>query len=174
MDIKITARKVKVTKGLLDYINEKLSKCQKYFSHITRIDVILSQQKYVYSVEVLLHLAGQTLKINQDASDFRSAVDLTFDKIERQLVKQKEKLKLRRRKAKSPVDESYVQIDQLLLDMNRRKLIPEVISIEEAKNRIEKYSYVFWIFVNRVNSLLSVIYRKADLTYGLIEIEKGK
>lgn len=173
MNINITARKVRIPKGLIDYINEKFSKCQKYFSHIIKIDVILSQQKYVYSVEVLLNVASQIVRINQNASDFRSAVDLAADKLERQLVKQKEKLKMRRRKAKNSADENYILMDELFLDMNRRKLIPEVISIEEAKNRIDKYSYAFWIFLNRENSRLSVIYRKADLTYGLIEIEKG-
>lgn len=172
MNINITARKVRISKGLKDYITEKLSKSQKYFSHIIKIDVILSQQKYVYSAEVLLHLAGQVVKITQDASDFRSAIDIAAGKIDRQLVKQKEKMKLNRRKNTAAEEDGYAPLDELFLDVNKRKLSPEEISIDEAKKRIEKYGYVFWVFVNRENSRLSVLYRKEDLAFGLIEIEK--
>jgi len=174
MNINITARKVRVPKGVIDYVNEKFSRCQKYFARINNIDVVLSQQKYICTIEAVLNVAGQIIRINQDASDFRSAVDMAVSKIERQLVKQKEKMKSRRRKGRVVPEEGYAQVDDLFLDMNKRKLVPEVTTIDAARDRLDKYNYMFWIFTNGENSRLSVIYRKADLTYGLIEIEKGK
>jgi putative sigma-54 modulation protein len=172
MNINITARNVKIPQSVTDYANEKLSRCQKYFSNIIKIDVVLSKQKYLCAVEIIIKVSRQTLKINQEAADFRSAIDLAVDKIERQLTKQKEKMKERRRDAKTADSvKAYVPIEDVLVEFDTRQLKPAGMSVNDAKDRLEKHDYLFWIFVNKDNSKLSVMYRRADQTYGLIEIK---
>ncbi|OQA91539.1 MAG: Ribosome-associated factor Y [Elusimicrobia bacterium ADurb.Bin231] len=174
MDIHITARKLKVPDSVFEYIRGKMEKCRKFFKNITRIDVTISKQKYIHTVDVLLHLTGQTIRVTQESEDIRSAVDLSVDKIEKQLRKRKERIKDRRRGYEKVASDEFVQDASWLVELTRRKLIPESMDLPQAKRHLEINNFMFWIFKNMESGLLSVIYRKADLSYGLMEIEKNK
>ena len=112
--------------------------------------------------------------MTQESEDIRSAVDLSVDKIEKQLRKRKERIKERRRGYEKVVPDEFVQDTSWLVELTRRKLIPESMDLTQAKRHLEINNFMFWIFKNIESGLLTVIYRKADLSYGLMEIEKNK
>ncbi|MBN1384972.1 MAG: ribosome-associated translation inhibitor RaiA [Elusimicrobia bacterium] len=170
MLVSIRAMKVKVRESLLDYIKEKLSKTQKYSSKINKIEVFLSQQKYMCTVDIIINVSGQTVKIHQRSTDFHSAVDIAVDKISQQLRKQKERLKEHRKLAKFPLGKRYFQLENIALELTRKKFNPQVLSVDDAVESMEESNYKFFIFKNDENGKISVVYKKEDLTYGLIEI----
>ena len=60
------------------------------------------------------------------------------------------------------------------MDLNKRKLIPVVSTVDEAIKIMDDNDYMFWIFFNKDTNKLSVIHRKSESNYGLFEIEKRK
>lgn len=174
MLINIRAIKIKVPQSLRVYIKEKLLKSQRYFSNINNIEVFLSRQKYMHIVEIVINAAGQTMRINKHSKDFHSAVDLAVSKIRLQVRKQKEKLKKHRKPVLLNEKYSLTLSEGISLDLTKRKIIPQTSSINDAMERMDENNYMFWIFINSANNKLSVIYKKADLTYGLIEVDKRK
>jgi len=175
MIVNIRAKRIKVPENLVEYIREKLSKSERYFSVINKIEVFLSKQKYLYIVEIIINIVGKTIKIKQHAADFRSAVDIAVDKVEQQLRKKKEKVKGRRKSFRSYLlGDKYRRTEKVSMDLNKRKLIPVVSTVDEAVKIMDDNDYMFWIFFNKDTNKLSVIHRKSESNYGLFEIEKRK
>ena len=177
MIINIRAKRIKVQESIVEYIKEKLSKSERYFSIINKIEVFLSKQKYLYIVEIIINIVGQTIKIKQQAADFRSAVDIAVDKVEQQLRKEKERIKGRRKSFGYVVEDKYKQAQQdekVSINLNKRKLIPIVSTIDEAIKIMDDNDYLFLIFINKDTNKLSVMYERVESSYGLFEIEKRR
>ena len=172
MLINIRAIKVKVPVNLESYIKEKLSKSQRFFQNINEVEVFLSRQKYLHNVEVLINVAGQTIKTKHTAADFYSAIDLVVDKVEQQLAKQKEKMKKHRKPKKFELEEQYSEVGEFSLDLNKKTFVPQAMSMNQAVNKLEDDDLAFWIFINSDNRRLSVVYKKSESDNGLIEIER--
>jgi len=175
MDINIRTKVVKIPEDLTEYINEKLKKSEKYFSGINRIDVFLSKQKYRHIVEIVINIAGNTMKIKHQAADFRSAFDITFEKIEQQLRKEKDKMRNRRKKLPPFLSgNKYQQTEKPQFDLSKKELVPAVSSVEDAVKVISDNDYAFWVFINGDTNKLSLIYKKPDSSFGLFEIKKRR
>jgi len=91
MQINISGHHVELTSALKQYVNEKLSKLQRHFDHITTTDVTLSVEKLVQKAEASIHVAGADLFATCESNDMYTAIDLLTDKLDRQLIKHKEK-----------------------------------------------------------------------------------
>ncbi|MFH1540866.1 MAG: ribosome-associated translation inhibitor RaiA [Elusimicrobiota bacterium] len=175
MIINIRAKGIDVEESITKYIKEKLSKSEKYFSTINEVDVFLNKQKYLHIVEIVINIADQTIKIKQQAADFRSAVDIAIGKIEQQLRKEKEKIKNRRKSFRSCLtDDKYQYAEKVSIDQNKQKLVPAVLTIDKAIEVMDNSDYMFLVFVNKDTNKLSIIYEKSESNYGLFEIEKGR
>ncbi len=94
MQINLTGHHVDITPALRDYVNNKFQKIQRYFSNITNVHVILSvDKKFQQKAEARLHLAKAEVFAESEADDMYAAIDLLIDKLDRQVLKHKEKLK---------------------------------------------------------------------------------
>jgi putative sigma-54 modulation protein len=91
MQINISGHHVELTSALKHYVNEKLSKLQRHFDSITTVNVTLSVEKLVQKAEASIHVAGADLFATCESSDMYTAIDLLTDKLDRQLIKHKEK-----------------------------------------------------------------------------------
>ena len=94
MQINLTGHHIDITPALRDYVNNKFQKIQRYFSNITNVHVILSvDKKFQQKAEARLHLAKAEVFAESEADDMYAAIDLLIDKLDRQVLKHKEKLK---------------------------------------------------------------------------------
>lgn len=92
--IDITARHGHVSDGMRDYAFKKAEKLTRFHDRITRIQVLLDDPKGEREVEMIAHVdAGGTFVARERAGAFHEAVDLLVEKLERQLKKDKERLK---------------------------------------------------------------------------------
>lgn len=93
MQINISGHHVKVTTSLKDYVEKKFERLTRHFDHVLNIHVILTVEKQAQKAEASLQVSGN--KIYADASNegMYAAVDSLVDKLDRQIVKYKEKLK---------------------------------------------------------------------------------
>jgi len=97
--VSVTFRHTQPTEALKHYAEEKVHKIGKYFSRPLEAHVVLSvDSKERQMAEVSFQTQGATIHSKEETSDLYSAIDLVMDKIERQVQKHKEKLKLERRR----------------------------------------------------------------------------
>jgi len=101
--VSVTFRHTRPTDALKHYAEEKIHKIGKHFPKNLEAHVILSvESKARQLAEVTLQTTnGVTINGKEQTSDLYSAIDLVMDKVERQVQKQKEKFKGRRRRAKA-------------------------------------------------------------------------
>lgn len=91
MQVNISGHQLVVTDALRDYIGEKLDRLQRHFDKITNVQVILEVEKLKQKIEATLHIAGGEVVANAEHEDMYAAIDLLADKLDRQLIKYKEK-----------------------------------------------------------------------------------
>lgn len=91
MQITVSGHHVDVTPALREYVNNKLAKLQRHFDNITNTDVTLSVEKLVQKAEATVHVAGADLFATCESEDMYAAIDSLTDKLDRQLIKHKEK-----------------------------------------------------------------------------------
>ena len=92
MQLNISGHHVDVTDALKSYTSEKLSKLKRHFDHITNVHVVLSVEKSRQRAEATIHASGAELFAEADSEDMYAAIDLLTDKLDRQILKHKEKL----------------------------------------------------------------------------------
>lgn len=92
--VDITARHGHVTDHSRDYVTKKASKLVRFNDRITRIQVLMDEPNGDREVEMIVHIdAGATLVAKERAAGLHEAVDLLVEKLERQIKKDKERLK---------------------------------------------------------------------------------
>ena len=99
MQITITGHQLEVTEALREYINNKFAKLERHFDKITSIRVTLSVEKVKQKIDATLLIAGGEIIANAEHEDMYAAIDLLVDKLDRQLIKHKEKLLARQKGA---------------------------------------------------------------------------
>ncbi len=91
MQVNISGHHVDLTTALKDYVTQKSEKLARHFDQITNVDVVLSVEKQRQMAEANIHVSGKDLFANVEDSDMYAAIDKLVDKLDRQLIKHKEK-----------------------------------------------------------------------------------
>ncbi|HEY5762611.1 MAG TPA: ribosome-associated translation inhibitor RaiA [Rhodocyclaceae bacterium] len=92
MNLHITGHHLEVTPALRDYVTTKLEKVTRHFDHVIDVSVTLSVEKLKQKAEVTLHVRGKDIFVESDDSDLYAAIDALVDKLDRQVLKYKQKL----------------------------------------------------------------------------------
>ena len=98
MQLNLSGHHVDITDSMRAYVEEKLAKIERHFDHVTNVQVILSVEKLEQKAEATVHLAGNDVFAEAVNEDMYAAIDSLVDKLDRQVVKHKEKLLHRGRK----------------------------------------------------------------------------
>lgn len=93
MQINLTGHHVEITDSLRDYVDNKFEKLERHFDHINNVHVILNVEKLVQKAEATVHLDGGEVFAESSNNDMYAAIDALVDKLDRQVIKHKEKLK---------------------------------------------------------------------------------
>ena len=91
MNVQISGHHVEVTQAIHDYVLSKLERVQRHFDQVIEINVILSVQKLRQKAEISVHLPGKDIHVESDDEDMYAAIDLMTDKLDRQIIKHKQK-----------------------------------------------------------------------------------
>lgn len=93
MQINLTGHHVDITDSLRDYVDNKFTKLERHFDHITNVHVILNVEKLNQKAEATVHLMGGEVFATSEHNDMYAAIDGLIDKLDRQVIKHKEKIK---------------------------------------------------------------------------------
>lgn len=93
MQINISGHHVDLTDSIKDYVNNKLARLNRHHDGITTTSVILSVDKLIQKAEATVHVSGKDFFADSESEDLYAAIDTLTDKLDRQLIKHKEKLR---------------------------------------------------------------------------------
>lgn len=91
MNLKFTGLNIEVTEALKDYVTTKLERITRHVDNVISIAVTFSVEKLNQKAEVDLHLSGKDLHVEAVDADMYAAVDSLMDKLDRAVLKHKEK-----------------------------------------------------------------------------------
>ena len=99
MNLHLSGHHVGVTPAIRNYVLEKLGRATRHFDQVIDLHVIMSVEKLRHKVEVSVHVAGRDIHVESIDADMYAAIDALADKLDRQVVKHKEKLTIHRNEA---------------------------------------------------------------------------
>ena len=91
MQLSISGHHIDLTESLTTYIEQKFQKLDRHSDQITNVHVVLNVEKVLHQAEPTAHITGAELFANAEADDMYAAIDLLIDKLDRQVIKHKEK-----------------------------------------------------------------------------------
>ncbi len=91
MQLNITGHQVDLTDSLKQYVTSKFNKLERHFDQISNTQVTLSIQKQRHKAEASMHLSGAEVHAYSEHDDMYAAIDALLDKLDRQILKHKEK-----------------------------------------------------------------------------------
>lgn len=91
MHINLTGHHVDITDALRDYVNTKFERLERHFDNVVNVHVILSVAKLEQKAEATIQVCGATLHADMVHEDMYAAIDGLVDRLDRQVVKHKEK-----------------------------------------------------------------------------------
>lgn len=175
MQVLVTFRHVAPSGALREYAEEKVQRVQKYVRRVNDAHVILSVDKRRHIAEVTLSAARHSFTATEETTDLYAAIDLAMDKIERQVKKLAAKVKDRKHKGSKEVVAAEPATPQRRTakgGITRTERVPvKPMSVEEALMQMKLMKNEFLLFKNAANDSISVLYRRKNGDFGLIEPE---
>ena len=95
MNLQLTGRHVEITPTLRAYIVNKLERINRHFDHVIDVDVIMTVEKLDQKIEANVHLSGKDIHVEANDGDMYAAIDGMVDKLDRQVIKHKERFQPR-------------------------------------------------------------------------------
>ena len=92
MNLNVSGHHVEVTPAIRSYVRSKIERVERHFDHVIDAHVILTVEKLVQKAEVTLHVPGKELHCASEEADLYAAIDLLADKLDRQVMRYKDKL----------------------------------------------------------------------------------
>ncbi len=172
----IRGDKLTVTKAIKDYIESKLSKLDKYYENHQDIEckVVIRSKNNLQTIEVTIPLKKFILRGEESDKDLYAAIDLVVDKLERQIRKNKDRIK-------NKYDQK--EISELILDFDveeeeedskiikRKDIDTKPMDEEEAILQMNLLNHDFFVFKNINEECVSVLYKRKDNKYGLLNVK---
>ena len=177
MNLKIRGEKLEITNAMKEYAQNKINKLSKYLENeeVTS-NVLFKKQGITQKVEITIPLKKYTLRVEEIGEDFYSTIDTAIDKLERQIIKNKTRINSKKQKEKSDFNLNYdfssyeIEEDKNKI-IKRKKIELKPMDEEEAILQMELLGHDFYLFKNTETNKFSVIYKRKNSDYGLIEEE---
>lgn len=91
MNLHLTGHHVQITPAIRDYVAGKLTRIRNHFDHVIDVNVILTVEKLQQKVEANVHVRGKDIFCESIDTDMYAAIDSLVDKLDRTIIKHKEK-----------------------------------------------------------------------------------
>jgi putative sigma-54 modulation protein len=188
LSVHVKGRNMTVTPALHDQVVRKMGKLERYHDRLQSIDVELQTEKTHDAasqncVEATTYVRGKTLRVTSIHEDMHAAIDEAVDKLYRQLNRQKERMKSHHASklseslpgakseslAEEPLEGDTVAPNGRESGLRIERLDVEPQFEEDAIEAMEALGHDFYVFLNARNERFSVLYRRSDGGYGVIE-----
>lgn len=175
MKFNIHGKKIDVTESIKSYIEEKIGRLDKYFENPDNINAtaLIKLRGKDQVVEITINANKFILRGEESHKDLYAAIDKVSDKIERQIRKNKTRLK---KKTVKDVSKDFVldfeekeENDNVIV---KRKVIEnKPMSEEEAILQMELLGHEFFAYKNEETNEVNILYKRKDGDYGILEVK---
>ncbi len=189
LEVEVFGRNMEVTDRILDYVNNKVSKLDRYLPGIDEARVDVAYVKSARSAadrqvaQITVRGKGFVLRAEERADDIFAALDTALDRMQRRIERYKGK-RFRGRGDGRSVSDYLPQIFEEEDEEESGDLVPVIVrrkrflmSPMDEMEAIEQMSLLghesFFVFYNVNNNSVNVLYKRRDGMYGLIEPELG-
>lgn len=181
MKILITGKKIELTDGIKGAVEDKLSKLDRYLHEDTEVKVTVSARKAKQKIEVtIIPINGPIIRAEDSEENLYAAIDVVYDKLNKQLRRYKNKLKgkyqskgqesIRFQNIEDNAAEDKDGEFDIVIERHK-KFDMKPMSPEEAVLQMELVGHDFSMFRNIDTDEISIVYRRETGGYGLIEHE---
>ena len=176
MKISVTFRNSEGEEWQKEYAGERLKKLKRYIDNPVDAHVILSVEKFRNTAEINLMANGLNINSKEEDKDMHLAIDNAIEKIERQLKKRKEKVRVfknNQSRSGAPEGEFVGEEGDEAPEskvVETRKVVLKPMSIEDAVMEMETSKNRFVIYRDSSTEDVNVIYRRDDGKFALMEI----
>lgn len=185
----VRGENIEVTDAIRNYVEKKISKLNKYFVDVPNSIAHTNLKVYpdkTAKVEVTIPLPFLVLRAEETSPDLYASVDLVTDKLERQIRKYKTKINRKSREKgiknfdltgpdngvlDAPKNDKDADNDKLEVVRTKRVSLKPMDS-EEAILQMDMLGHNFFIFEDAETNGTSIVYRRRDGRYGLIETDE--
>ena len=180
MKFTFTEKKVNLPKSLHNYAEKKVGKLERYFKTEPEANLVFSVEKDRNKVELTIRSGGTILRVAESTSDMFASVDAAVTSMERQLRKHKTRLEKRLRQDAFERSVSAEEVSTFVPDVVeesefevvRTKRFPiKPMTVDEAILQMDLLGHSFFAVRNEDGGAFSVVYKRNDGGYGLIEDE---
>jgi putative sigma-54 modulation protein len=91
MNLQLSGHHLEVTPAIRSYVIDKVNRISRHFEHVIDLNVIMSVNKLDHKVEATVHVRGKDIHVECIDADMYAAIDGLADKLDRQIIKHKEK-----------------------------------------------------------------------------------
>ncbi len=174
MKYKIHGKKVKVTEAIDNYASSKLQKLDKYFDEPDNLmaTIVLKPAGPMFVTEVTIPAKRIVLRAEDKNKDLYASIDLVFDKIERQIRKNKTRMNKKAVKEKAIDFVADFDIEKEEQDkskvVKRKEIELKPMSEEEAILQMNLIDHDFFVYRNSKSGDIELIYKRKDGNYGTI------
>ena len=176
MKITLRGKNIEITDAIEEKVSEKLSKLDKYFivSENVEAKVLVRTYPYGQKIEVTIPTEYVLLRAEVVDQDLYNAIDLVIDKLEGQI--RKYKTRLNRKSKDNKLAFNLASIEPLEEEeedvlVKTKTITPKPMDMEEAIMQMELIGHSFFVYRDTETDAISIVYRRNDGDYGLIETE---
>lgn len=176
MKITLRGKNIEITEAIEEKVSEKLSKLDKYFivSENVEAKVLVRTYPYGQKIEVTIPTEYVLLRAEVVDQDLYNAIDLVIDKLEGQI--RKHKTRLNRKSKDNKLAFNLASIEPLEDEeedvlVKTKTITPKPMDMEEAIMQMELIGHSFFVYRDTETDAISIVYRRNDGDYGLIETE---
>ena len=176
MKITLRGKNIEITEAIEEKVSEKLSKLDKYFivSENVEAKVLVRTYPYGQKIEVTIPTEYVLLRAEVVDQDLYNAIDLVIDKLEGQI--RKYKTRLNRKSKDNKLEFNLASIEPLEDEeedvlVKTKTITPKPMDMEEAIMQMELIGHSFFVYRDTETDAISIVYRRNDGDYGLIETE---
>ena len=177
MKITYTNRNYHISDRLMGIIDKKLEKIRKYFDDTTTCTIVCTKVGAIEKMELTIISNGHAFRAQEENRSMYNNIDIVLSKIERQIIKNKEKLRsIIRREAVENKKYAYVSKKQTFVNTEVRKnksFDVKSLTDEEAKLALATLDHDFFVYANKTSGRVNVMYRRDDGHVGIIDISNA-
>ncbi|MFC1856427.1 ribosome hibernation-promoting factor, HPF/YfiA family [Thermodesulfobacteriota bacterium] len=173
MQTSVTFKNLDPSEHLKAYVMDKLDRLDKFLYNPAEASVVLSVEKFRHIAEV--NIVGDRLNINgkEETEDMYSAIDMVLDKLEKQIKKNKQKIREHRSGSKGRAKSVKAELPPALEEEEIPVIIKNIdykpMDIDEAIMQMDLIDDNFLVFTNARTDKVNVLYRRKSGSYGLIQ-----
>ncbi|RKG67685.1 ribosome-associated translation inhibitor RaiA [Corallococcus sp. CA054B] len=196
MQLNITFRQFGSSDSLKEYAREKVERVNRLLDRAGEAHVVLSLERHLHHADITIHSGAWVLRGREKSDDMYASIDLAMDKIERQLRRYRDKLKSHHGKEKvhhrqdlvkvrhdvfevpepeetaeasAPAAQAPVAESGVARLVRTTHLAIQSLSVDDAVMQMNLMNNDFYVFQNQQSQALSIVYRRKEGGFGLIE-----